>query len=31
MAGKVRAWVWIVVAVVVLGILGVIAMAAAGL
>jgi hypothetical protein len=31
MAAKVRAWVWIVVAVVVLGILGVIAMAAAGL
>jgi hypothetical protein len=31
MAGKVRAWVWIVVAIVVFGILGVIAMAAAGL
>jgi type II secretory pathway pseudopilin PulG len=31
MAGKVRAWVWIVIAIVVLGILGVIAMAAAGL
>ena len=31
MAGKVKAWVWIVVGVVVLGILGVIAMAAAGL
>jgi type II secretory pathway pseudopilin PulG len=31
MAAKVRAWVWIVVAIVVFGILGVIAMAAAGL
>ena len=31
MAGKVKTWVWIVVAVVVLGILGVIGMAAAGL
>jgi hypothetical protein len=31
MAGKVKAWVWIVVGVVALGILGVIAMAAAGL
>lgn len=31
MAGKVKAWVWIVVGVVVFGILGVIAMAAAGL
>jgi hypothetical protein len=31
MAGKVKTWVWIVVGVVVLGILGVIAMAAAGL
>lgn len=31
MAGKVKAWVWIVVGVIVFGILGVIAMAAAGL
>jgi hypothetical protein len=31
MAGKVKAWVWIVVGIVVFGILGVIAMAAAGL
>jgi hypothetical protein len=31
MAGKVKTWVWVVVGVVVLGILGVIAMAAAGL
>jgi hypothetical protein len=31
MAGKVKPWVWIVVGVVVFGILGVIAMAAAGL
>ena len=31
MAGKVKPWVWIVVGIVVLGILGVIAMAAAGL
>ena len=31
MAGKVKAWVWVVIGVVVFGILGVIAMAAAGL
>ena len=31
MAGKVKAWVWIVVGIVIFGILGVIAMAAAGL
>ena len=31
MAGKVKTWVWVVVGIVVLGILGVIAMAAAGL
>jgi hypothetical protein len=31
MAGKVKTWVWVVIGVVVLGILGVIAMAAAGL
>src|SRR5215213_9963487 len=31
MAGKVKTWVWVVVGVVVLGILGVVAMAAAGL
>ena len=31
MAGKVKAWVWIIVGIVVFGILGVIAMAAAGL
>lgn len=31
MAGRVRTWVWVVVGVVVLGILGVVAMAAAGL
>jgi hypothetical protein len=31
MAGKVKAWVWIVIGVVVFGILGVVAMAAAGL
>ena len=31
MAGKVRTWVWVVVGIVVLGVLGVVAMAAAGL
>lgn len=31
MAGKVKAWVWIVVGIVIVGILGVVAMAAAGL
>jgi len=31
MAGKVKTWVWVVVGIVVCGILGVIAMAAAGL